>query len=507
MTNGKQEGEERLAPTISRVPTRILGFDTVAAGGLPAGRTTLLSGSAGSGKTVFGLQYLALGAREFDDPGVMVSFIERPEDLIANTRSFGWDLADLVRSDRVRILDAAPASDSYVAGAFDFSALSARIEHAIRETGAKRLVLDPLDALLSEFGEEASVRRELTAVVRNLRSLGVTTLITAEQPSGPGYAVARHGFEEFLTDNVITVRNTLDREVRRRTIEVLKFRGAEHQKGQYPFVIDSATGIEVLPVSVIEEEPEAAEERLVLGEPGLDAMVPDGVYRDALILVSGATGTGKTLMALQFLRAGLDAGERAVMLSFEESAAQIIRNAASWGWDIGTPVAEGRLKIVSRYPERMGLEDLLVSVKREVEEIEPSRLALDGLSALETNAPAKGYREFAVGLTGYLKPRQVATMLTSTREGLTNGGGATEAHMSTITDVIIVLKYIDLEGELDRGLVVVKMRGGAHSKAVPRYRIAASGMHVGEPSRGVSGILRGAAEYVGSEVRPRGGEE
>ena len=482
---------------LPRVQTRIPGLDTTMAGGLPEGRTTLVAGGAGSGKTVLGLQYLVGGANELGEPGVMVALTEHPDDLIRNTESFGWGVRELVESNRLRILEAAPGPEPFVAGpgTFDFGALSARIRHAVEQVGAKRLVIDPLDSLLSAFGDEPNVRRELYAVIRDLRQLQVTTVITAER-LGEYDWVARRGFEEFLTDNVVILRNNLDREVRRRTIEVLKFRGADHAKGEYPFVIDPRRGVQILPVSIIEREAEASNERVSLGQPQLDEMTFGGIYRDSLVLVSGATGTGKTLMALQFLMAGLSAGEQTVLFSFEESEAQVTRNARSVGWDLDSPLREGRLQIISRYPERMGLEDLLMQIRADVEAADAQRIAIDGISGLEANVSVKGFREFAVGLSSYLKTRGVAAMLTTTRVGLTNGAGATEANLSTITDAIVILKYVDLEAELHRGILVLKLRGGGHSHAFHEYAITDDGMRVSGPFRGVGGILMGAAALI-----------
>jgi circadian clock protein KaiC len=488
---------------LPRVETRVPGLDSTMAGGLPAGRTTLVAGGAGSGKTVLGLQYLVGGARDLSEPGVMVALTEHPDDLIKNTESFGWGVRELVESGRLRILEAAPTPEPYVSGpgTFDFTALSARIRHAVSEIDAKRLVIDPLDALLSAFGDEPDVRRELYSVIRDLRPLGVTTLITAER-LGEYDRVARRGFEEYLTDNVVILRNNLELEVRRRTIEVLKFRGADHSKGQYPFVIDPRRGVQILPVSIIEKEAEASHDRVSLGQPQLDEMTFGGIYRDSLILVSGATGTGKTLMALQFLIAGLDAGERVVLFSFEESAAQVTRNAHSWGWDLETPMREGRLQIISRYPERMGLEDLLMKIRSDVEAVDAGRIAIDGLSGLEANVSVKGFREFAVGLSSYLKGRGVAAILTTTRAGLSNGAGATEANLSTITDAIVILKYVDLEGELHRGILVLKLRGGGHSHKFHEYEIGNTGMQVLGPFHGVGGILVGAAGFITPRADP-----
>jgi circadian clock protein KaiC len=489
---------------VRRVEVGIPGFDALAHGGLPQGRDTLLAGSTGSGKTVFGLQFLASGARELGEPGVLVTFAERPEDLIANTESFGWDLGGLVSDGRLAIVDATPADDAVVSGRFDLGGLSARIASALREGNGKRLFLDPIDALLEQFSDPVEVRRAFQAMVRELRPLGVTTVIAAERPSEDG-RMARFAAEEFVVDNVVILRNAREGEQRRRTLEVLKLRGADHRKGEFPFVINARLGIEVVPFSVIEEAPGASAERISLGKPELDEMCAGGIYRDSLVMITGATGTGKTLMGAQFSAAGLAAGERTLFLSFEESRRQLERNAKSWGMDLETPGREGQLRIVSRYPERLGLEDLLVDIKHDVEEFEPRRLVIDSMTALEHNSAPKAFREFGVGLTSYLKGQGVAAMMTTTLPTLLGGEHATNVYLSTITDSIVALRYFDLESEVRRAILVLKLRGSPHFRAMHEYEIGDDGMRVLGPIHGVRGILAGLAEFT-DEAERRGEE-
>jgi circadian clock protein KaiC len=485
---------------VERLETGIPGLDALGFGGLPKGRTTLLTGTTGSGKTVFALQFLAAGVNSFGQPGVLVTLEEPAAELIANMGSFGWDLAGLVDSGRVVVIDATDRGEQVVSGGFDFGGLSARIAHAVREVGAQRLVVDPLDVLFLDFGEAREVRKALHGVARALRPLGVTTVMTAERAADDG-PYTRFGAEEFVADNLVVLRNSLDEERRRRTLEVVKFRGYQHRKGEFPFVIDPVTGIEVVPFSVIEgerreEAAAAAVDRISLGPP-LTEMCGGGVYRDTVVLVTGATGTGKTLLGAQFAQAGLDAGERVLFLSFEESASQIVRNVNSWGMDFGAPEVDGRLRIISRYPERMGLEDLLVEIRREVERFEPGRVVIDSMTALMHNAPAREFREFGVGLSGYFKRRGVAALMTTTLLTLFGGESATGVALSTVADAIVALRYLELEGELRRGIAVVKLRGQAHDRTIQEYEITDDGIQVIGPFHGVAGILAGRASFLG----------
>jgi circadian clock protein KaiC len=479
---------------LARIEVGILGFDALVHGGLPEGRSTLLAGSTGTGKTVFGLQFLASGAR-LGESGVLVTFAERPDDLIANAESFGWDLAGLVRERRLAILDATPDASATVSGRFDLAGLSARIGHALDEINGKRLFIDPVDALFEEFSAAVEVRRAFAAMLRALRPLGATTVIAAERPSEDDH-ITRYGAEEFVVDNVVLLRNARAAERRRRTVEVLKLRGADHHKGEFPFVIDPRRGIEIVPFSPIEGGADGSAERISLGNAELDTMFGGGMYRDSLMMITGATGTGKTLIGLQFMVAGIAAGERVLYLSFEESQWQLERNAAAWGMDLRTPERAELLTVISRYPARLGLEDLLVEIKHTVEEFQPTRLVLDSMTAVEHNSPPKGFREFSVGLSGYLKGRGVATMMTTTLPNLLGGDHATDLYLSTIADAILALRYFDLDSEVRRALLVLKVRGSHHASKMHEYEIRESGMSLLGPVQGISGILSGHAQHT-----------
>jgi circadian clock protein KaiC len=478
-----------------RIRVGIPGFDEIVHGGLPRGRSTLVAGATGTGKTVFGLQFLWGGAH-LGEPGVLVTFAERPEDLIANVESFGWDVGGLVSEGRLAIVDATPDTELLVSGRFDLGGLTARVAHALHEINGTRLFLDPIDALFEEFSDVVEVRRAFAAMLRALRPLGATTLISAERPHENG-SVTRYGAEEFAVDNVIVMRNVREEERRRRTVEVLKLRGADHHRGEFPFVINAISGIEIVPFSPIEGDDSGSAERISLGNADLDAMCGGGMYRDALMMITGATGTGKTLIGLQFMVAGIQAGERVLYLSFEESRWQLERNAAAWGMDLTGSEHQGNLKIVSRYPARVGLEDLLVELKHTVEEFAPKRLVLDSITAVEHNAPQNAFREFSVGLSGYLKARGVATMMTTTLPNLLGGDHATDLYLSTIADAIIALRYFDLDSQVRRAILVLKVRGSQHASEMHEYEILSTGMSVKGPIRGIGGILAGLAQTSG----------
>ncbi|MDJ0884385.1 MAG: circadian clock protein KaiC [Desulfobacterales bacterium] len=477
---------------IAKLPTGIPGFDLITLGGLPKGRTTLVAGTAGSAKTVMAAQFLAEGIRNADENGVFVTFEESPDDIRNNMIGLGWDIRRWESEGCWAFVDASlhPEHDEIVSGDFDFGALVARIEHAIGKVAARRVVMDSLGAVFTQYQDRSVVRRELFRLSSALKKIGVTAFLTSERTNENG-KIARYGVEEFVADNVILLRNMLEAEKRRRTIEILKFRGTVHQKGEYPFTIIPRQGVVVIPLSAMELKQKSSTLRITSGQEELDQMCGGGFFRDSIVLVSGATGTGKTLMATKFLHAGAARDERTLFFGFEESREQLFRNAGGWGIDFESIEKKGLLQVVCDYPEIMGLEDHLLRIKQHLDEFNPNRVVVDSLSALERVSTMKGFREFIVGLTSFIKHKEIAGLFTSTTPNLMGGTSITEAHISTITDSIILLRYVELFGEMRRGLTVLKMRGSAHEKTIREFMIDSAGMHIGKPFQDVSGILSG----------------
>lgn len=484
---------------VEKLRTGIEGFDLIAYGGLPKGRTTLVSGTAGSAKTVFAAQFLAAGIETAGEPGVFVTFEERAEDIRRNLLGFGWDVARWEAEKKWGFVDASiqPGEPTVITGDFDLGALIARIGHAIDRLGARRVSIDSLGGLFTQF-DPSQIRHEIFRLTAALKDMGVTAILTAERANEEG-EVARYGVEEFVADNVIILRNSLEQEKRRRTVEILKFRGTSHQKGQFPFTITGGQGIIVLPLSAIELRQRSSNIRISSGIPELDVMCGGGFFRDSVILVSGATGTGKTLLTTEFLSGGAEAGERSLLFAFEESHDQLFRNALSWGVDFEAMEADGRLKLICVYPEATTLEDHLIFIKKEIEAFNPNRVAFDSLSALERVASIKSFREFVISLTSFIKHRELAGLFTATTPELMGGTSVSEAHISSITDSIILLRYVEIFGEMRRGLAVLKMRGSMHQKEIREFTIDDTGMHIGPAFRNVSGILSGRAVHATSD--------
>jgi circadian clock protein KaiC len=489
---------------VEKLVTGIPGFDLIANGGLPKGRTTLVTGTAGSAKTVLAAQFLAAGIERYAEPGVFVTFEESPGDIRRNLSSLGWDVAGWEAAGRWAFVDASPLPDdeSVVVGDYDLGALLARIEHAIRKVGASRVAMDSLGAIFARFNQPDRVRGELFRIASALKLVGVTAVMTAERTDEYG-DIARFGVEEFVADNVIILRNVLEDEKRRRTMEILKFRGTSHQKGEFPFTIVPGQGIVLIPLTSIELKQRSSEVRITSGNPELDEMCGGGFFRDSIVLVSGATGAGKTLMTTEFMAGGARTGERCLLFAFEESREQLFRNAIGWGIDFESMERNGLLRVVCEYPETMSLEDRLLAMQDEIADFRPNRVAIDSLSALERVAAIKSFREFVIGLTSYIKHEEVAGLFTATTPSLAGGESVTEAHISTLTDSIILLRYVEMYGEMRRGLTVLKMRGSRHNKDIREFAIDSTGMHIGRPFRNVAGILAGNPRHVAAAESQR----
>jgi circadian clock protein KaiC len=489
---------------VEKLETGIPGFDLIAQGGLPKGRTTLISGTAGSAKTVMACQFLAEGIEKAGESGVFVTFEESPNDIRKNMLGFGWDLHGWESEGQWAFVDASPqpGQETVVVGEYDLGALLARIEYAIRKVGARRVSMDSLGAIFTQFADSATVRGELFRIASALKTMEVTAVMTAERTQEYG-DIARFGVEEFVADNVLILRNVLEAEKRRRTVEILKFRGTSHQKGEYPFTVMPGEGVIVIPLSAIELKQKSSSVRISSGNEELDEMCGGGFFRDSIILVSGATGNGKTLMVTEFIAGGAANGERCLLFAFEESREQLFRNAEGWGIDFEQMEEEGKLKVVCEYPEVMGLEDHLIDMKAIIDEFKPNRVAVDSLSALERVSTIKGFREFVIGLTSFIKHEEIVGLFTATTPTLMGGTSVTEAHISTITDSIILLRYVEMYGEMRRGLTVLKMRGSMHDKDIREFTIDGQGMHIGKPFRDVTGILTGQPVHVGRSEMER----
>ncbi len=485
-------GRDRSGHTsgIDKLETGIPGFDHVTMGGLPRRRATVVAGQAGSAKTVFAAHFLAEGVLR-GQPAVFVSLEEPADDLRANLQTLGWDIAGWEERGDWRFVDASPLLGPDGATVpYSFEALAALIGKAVDETAAERVVIDSLNSVVA-LADAGVARQRLRGLVAELRRAGQTVIMTVETATDPAAALSRYGVEEFVADNVVLLRNAREGKGRRRSLEVLKMRGAAHHKGDYAFTIQPGAGVVVLPVATSAMAAGRAATRVPSGVSTLDELCGGGMLRDSITLVAGPTGTGKTLLGLEFLAAAALAGDRTLLLGYEESIQQVARNAVGQARAFTELQEQGLLHAVAVYPEEASLDDHLLEIKQLIDDYQPSRMVVDSLTALERAGTEIAYREFVVSLTSYAKLHNVTTVLTAS----TSGGATsslTEAHVSTLADAVLALRYVEQPGQVRRALTVLKMRGSRHDQSVRELTISDDGLRIGEPIEVLVGIVSGA---------------
>lgn len=469
----------------------IRGLDHICAGGLPEGEVTLVTGAAGTGKSVLASQFLAAGIRDFAEAGVFVTLDEQPAKTRRFMSSLGWDISRWEAAGTWAFVDLSPTDDRelVISEDVDFSPLIARIAATVQRVGAKRVVVDSITNLLTRVGNQPRIRAEVHRLVRSLEQLGVTAIVTAERhhADGPGPDV-----EEFVADNVLILRNSLEDGVRRRSVEALKLRGTPHLTGEYPYAIRPGEGVVVASLAELQLTHPCSDIRVSLGNPGVDEMCHGGAMRDSVILVSGPTGTGKSLLALEFAAAaGDDEDGRCLMVNFEESAQQLTRNARGWGHDLDALQASGRIRLLCQYPESAPAPSHLIRIQRVVDEFQPTRVVVDSISGVQRASSERVFHEFLLGLTSALRARGITSLLTTTTPSLLGGPSASGVEASTLLDMIILLRFMEMASELRRGISVLKLRGSDHSKAIVEFTITDHGLVLGAPLPATTGILAG----------------
>ncbi|HRV34725.1 MAG TPA: circadian clock protein KaiC [Desulfomonilia bacterium] len=487
-----QQGTERSSRELrlEKSPTGIRGFDEITQGGLPRGRTSLVTGGPGTGKTMFAMEFLVNGVIRHGEPGVFVSFEESREELIANSASLGFSLSELSESNRLYV-DYVHVERSEIeeTGEYDLEGLFIRLSHAINTVGAKRLVLDTIETLFSGLSNTSILRAELRRLFRWLKDKGMTTIVTGERGAG---SLTREGLEEYVSDCVILLDHRVAEQVSTRRLRVVKYRGTEHGTNEYPFLI-SDRGLMVLPITSMKLDYEASEERVSSGIPRLDDMLGGkGFYRGSLVLVSGTAGTGKTSVAAAFAEAACRRGERCMYFAFEESARQVIRNMRSIGLDLGRWVEKGLLKIVGQRPTVHGLEHHLMTLQLMIDDFDPATVVVDPVTNLTQVGALSDVRATLARLVDHLKGRNITAIFTS----LTSGGAdaeMTDVGISSLADTWLILKNLETGGERNRVITILKSRGMAHSNQVREFQLTSKGIDLVDVYAGPEGVLTGSA--------------
>jgi circadian clock protein KaiC len=465
---------------VEKIPTGVPGFDVISHGGIPKGRSSLIVGRSGTGKTILGLQIAAYTARQGIHT-LLIAVEESADDLISTGDNLGLDLTGAIKSGKLRVTDASRPMEGpmVLSGEYDISGLVHRVQAIAKQHGSQVVILDSATALFSPRPPQELLRSLFTQLIHAFRRMGLTSVVLAEAAEDYGQLTTL-GVEDFVCDMVVILRNVVDGERRRRSLEISKYRGSGHYKGEFPSTI-TTRGLTIFPLDARERPGAHTGERYSSGSPGLDSMISGGLFRDSIVIVRGPTGSGKTMLAGQYARAGALRSEKVVYYGFEEPKAILMRNFASIGMPMDELERAGNLHIICRYPEAMGLEDLLVTLRMGLEEIEPALVVMDSISSIEHSSSEKGFRQFMIGLASLLREHARGALLTQTVLG-SEAATHTAPYLSTIADAILALDYSVGPGDLARTLRVLKMRGSSHVTYPYRLELAQGGLHVEPPT-------------------------
>jgi len=475
---------------LPKSPTSIQGLDEITGGGLPKGRPTLVCGGAGCGKTLFAMEFLVRGATQYNEPGVFISFEETEKELTSNVASLGFDLDSLIKSKKIWLEHIhVERSEIKQSGEFDLEGLFIRIHHAIESIGAKRVVLDTVESLFSELPSPQILRAELRRLFHWLKKKGVTTIITAERGDG---SLTREGLEEYVSDCVILLDHRVNDQSSIRRLRIVKYRGSTHGTNEYPFLIDE-DGFSVMPVTSLGLNHSSSNERISTGIPRLDTMLSGkGYFRNSTILVSGTAGTGKTSIASKFVEEACKRGERVLYFSFEESPSQLVRNMRSIGIDLDPYVKKGLLQFHATRPTHYGLETHLTTSIKLINKFKPDIVILDPINAFVIGQNQSEVKTMLLRLVDFLKMNQVTAFFTSLNAAGDNME-LTDIYISSLIDTWLLLRDIEIGGERNRGLYVLKSRGMAHSNQIREFRLTNQGIELLDVYVGAEGVLTGSA--------------
>lgn len=484
---------------VDKAPTGIKGLDEITLGGLPKGRATLVCGSAGCGKTLLAMEYLARGTLQYNEPGVFMAFEETEEELRQDAASLGFNLPDLEARRKLRI-DSVQIERREIeeTGEYDLEGLFLRLGHAIDSIGAKRVVLDTVEVLFAGLANSTIVRAELSRLFRWLKNKGISAIVTAEKGDR---GLTRHGLEEYIADCVIMLDHRVTDQIATRHLRILKYRGSVHGTNEYPFLIDD-DGFALLPITSMELNYKAPLARISSGVPALDAMLDGkGYYRSSNILLSGAAGTGKTSLAGAFVLNACRRGERCLYFAFEEPPSQIIRNLRSISIDLEPWVKNARLKLHAARSTAQGLESHLAAIHRQIERFDPKVVVLDPVTDLLAVGGGNEVKSMLARLFDFFKSKQITLLCTSlTAEN--ESEQQSEVGISSLIDTWLLVRNLEVNGERNRGLYILKSRGMAHSNQVREFVLSRKGIQLINAYVGLGTVLTGSARLA-QEARER----
>lgn len=476
---------------LPKARTGMRGLDEVTGGGLPRGRPTLVTGDSGTGKTLLAMEFLVRGARDLGEPGVVLTFEESEQDLVANVASLGFDVADLVER-KLLVCDAFRLDPAEVVntGSFDLEGLFLRLGLAVDAVGAKRVVIDTIEVLFSALGNEAIVRGEFHRLLRWLKDRGLTAVVTAER--GREGQLTRFGIEEYVSDCVIVLDHRIVDEVATRRMRIAKYRGSQHGTNEYPFMITDR-GFTVVPLTSVGLSYDAPRDRVSLGIPRLDEMLGGGPFRGSTLLVTGTAGSGKSTIAAHAAAAACARGERALYVSFEESPAQIVRNMTSVGIDLQQHIAQGALRLWCERSTAAGLESHLERLERHIEDHRPQVVVIDSIGSLAQVGSDRQVNSIIARHVDAMKGAGITTVMTNLT---VEGDESTVFGVSSLIDTWLLLRNVETAGERNRLLFVIKSRGTWHSNQVREFVITDEGAQLLDVQLGPQGVVTGSARLT-----------
>jgi circadian clock protein KaiC len=477
----------------AKAPTGVQGFDAISRGGLPRGRTSLVIGTPGAGKTIFALQSLVHGAEELGQAGIFVAFEESSRQVVANGGVFGWDLPRL-ESSRLFFLDAYLSPQVVQAGEFDLAGMLAGLEARVRQMGAERIVFDGLDVLLNLLGDPVAERREVYRIHEWSQRNGLTAIITAKSTFAEPFSTEPWGFLQYMADCVVVLHHRIVERVALRGARIVKYRGSSFSANEFPLVI-GPRGVEIATFGPDELDFEVSSQRVSTGVPRLDEMLGGGYFRGSSILVTGAPGTAKTTLGAAFAAATCAAGEGALYVSFDEPARQIIRNMKSVGIDLQRQVDSGRLHMYSVRTEVRSAEEHLVVLGRLIRELRPASMVIDPVSALRKSGGQLAAVDTSIRLLDLARASGVTTLCASLVEDFAEERVRTSMQISTIADTWMHVEYALEGGERNRSLSIVKSRGMAHSNQVRELVLSGDGVSLTDVYVEGGEVLMGTARF------------
>jgi len=475
-------GKSKTVRALAKAASYISGFDEILYGGLPEGRTTLLEGGPGTGKSVVGLEFLYRGALA-GESGIFVTFEERADAVRRNAATLGWDLEELEKKDNLAIIEARLDPETVVSGDFNLKALLAIIEGQANAIGAKRIVFDALDMLIRLFENPGRERSEMYNLNEWLLDHKMTAILTVKA-SGGDSIFDRYEFLEFMADCVIRLIQRPGDWVSTRELQVIKYRGSDFGRNAYPFVIQQ-DGISIIPISEFGLQHQAMGPHVSSGHEQMDSVLGGGYRRGSTILIAGSTGTGKTTIANTFVTAACDGGEKILFLGFEESEEAIVATMLSPGIDLRPAIKKGLLKMLTAMPEAFGTEKHLVRTFDMIDAFKPDHVIVDAISSFERMGSERAAFEFAMRLSNRCKDRGITLIMTNQSSG--DAGDRTAISgigISSIIDALLWLRFVEEGNELARKLLVIKSRGSKHSSRYHDFRITDHGVEVYDKAAG-----------------------